>query len=471
FFDADNDGDLDLYVVSGGDEMEPDDPLLQDRLYHNNGKGKFTRAKTALPQMLTSGSSVVAADYDLDGDLDLFVGGRIIPGLYAAAPRSYLLQNQGGNFSDVTSKVSPELLNPGLVSSALWTDYDNDGDPDLMIVGEWMTPRLYRNQNNRFTDVTNESGLAGYEGWWNSLIGADLDNDGDVDYVAGNLGLNTKPELTCSNQYPLRLYINDFDGNGSRDFVISYYYQGKEYPTRNKTDIAMQMGTYIKRKFPSFAAFARATIPEIFSEEKLQSATVLSATNFASYCFMNNGDGTFSSIPLPVEGQISPVHGMVVEDYDGDNNLDILLTQNFYGPDGTVVQYDAGIGQLLRGVGNGHFEPIPLNNSGFLVSCDARSMARIRLGTSDSLCIFSTCNGGNAITHTWNVPGTKIVSIPVSEKVTHAILTMKDGRKQRREIYAGSGYISQNGQSLVLSPGVKAVELYRGKKLIETITP
>ena len=471
FFDADDDGDLDLYVVSGGDEVGPERPELQDRLYRNNGKGGFERDSTALPEMRTSGSCIAAADYDNDGDADLFVSGRVVPGLYGEAPRSYLLRNTNGKFVDVTAEVAPELLHPGMVSSALWTDYDNDGDPDLMIVGEWMTPRLYRNQNGTFADVTSRSGLEGFEGWWNSLMGADLDGDGDIDYVAGNLGLNTKPELQASSSHPLQLHVNDFDGNGSRDLIISYYYRGKQYPTRNKADLAMQMGTYIKRKFPTTSAYALATLPEILPVERLDSADVRKVHTFSSLCFRNNGDGTFSPLPLPPEAQFAPIHGMTTEDFNGDGVLDLLLNQNFYGPDGTVIRYDAGIGLFLRGLGDGTFVPVRLDTAGFLVNCDARSMVTMRKGRSDSLYILSACNAATGALHSWSLPGTRILTIPIGERVTHAILVRSNGTEERREFYCGSGYLSQNSPTLVLSPSIREVHLYRGTIRLRTITP
>src|SRR5690606_4017464 len=237
-FDADGDGDADLYVASGGNEAPNGDSTYQDRLYLNGGQGNFTRSPDALPIMRVSTASVAGADYDADGDIDLFVAGRCVPGSYPDFSRSFLLENRGGRFADVTEKVAPALLHPGMVTSVLWSDYDGDGRPDLVLAGEWMGVHFYRNEEGkRLNDVvsgTPENGLDSVQGWWHSLSAGDFDNDGDMDYIAGNMGLNTTQTLQPTQEFPVQLYANDFDNNTSRDLVMSYFYAGREFPARGR---------------------------------------------------------------------------------------------------------------------------------------------------------------------------------------------------------------------------------------------
>lgn len=471
FFDANGDGHLDLYVVSGGNECNADDTVLRDRLYLNNGNGTFYRNETALPQIASSGSCAIAADYDSDGDPDLFVGGRVVPGRYPDYPRSFLLRNNGGVFYDATPEAAPGLTNPGMITSALWSDYDNDGDPDLVLVGEWMTPRLYRNDAGKFTDATAGSGLEGFEGWWNSIVGSDFDNDGDVDYVLGNLGLNTKPELHASPEFPLRLYANDFDGNGSRDLVMSYSSQGKEYPTRNKADVANQMGTYIRRKYTTATAYSVATIRQMYPQEKLDSATYLHATTLHSAYAENLGNGKFRIVPLPRPAQLSPVFGMIADDFNADGNADVLLVENFFSPDGSVIRYDAGYGLLLLGDGNGAFTPTDFSSNGFQVSCDARSLVAVHLKESGRLQIVAACNNQKSISYFYRSAAGTFIAIDPAAGCTHAVLTHRDGRLEHREFYCGAGYLSQNSLGLLVGPEINEITLYKGKEMIATITP
>ena len=247
FFDADGDKDLDLYVVSGGNEFEKTDPALKDRLYINRGKGNFIKSKKNLPHFTSSGSVVKAADYDNDGDQDLFIGGRILPNQYPYAPNSYLLENSGkGIFKDVTDDIAEGLKNIGMVSDALWTDFNRDNQPDLMLVGEWMPITLFENQNGNFKNISEEVGFKNSDGWWNTLAQADFDQDGDMDYVAGNFGLNS--QLKTSVEYPICIFAKDYDKNGSVDPILSCYDEGKNYPVFSKDDIQQQL-TILKNRF------------------------------------------------------------------------------------------------------------------------------------------------------------------------------------------------------------------------------
>lgn len=471
-FDADNDGDNDLYVVSGGNEFDANASELQDRLYLNDGKGKLTRATAALPRMLTSGSCVIAADYDADGDLDLFVGGRVVPGAYPTSPRSYLLRNDKGKFTDATAAVAPGLETVGMVSGAIWTDADNDNAVDLFIVGEWMAPRLFRNNKGKFQDITPSTGLDSATGWWNSIIAADFDNDGDMDYVAGNLGLNTNSRHNASQQFPVRLYANDFDENGSLDLVMSYYYQGTEYPMRDRTTMSSQMPAYIRRKYPTFSAFAASPLSAMFSKEKLDSAQRLFATTFSSSYIENLGGGKFAIRPLPILAQLSPTHGMIAEDFTGDGNLDLLLTGNFHGVDQEVIQYDAGQGLLLRGDGKGGFEAETIAESGFFAPNDARGVVSVRKGTGNALYAVVANNNAPAQVFERQFPpqaGT-LWNVDKSLGYTHLLLTFGNGSQRRYECSIGSGYLSQCSGAILIPPTATQATVYRGAKLLKTIS-
>jgi enediyne biosynthesis protein E4 len=380
FFDADQDGDLDLYVVSGSNEFEQGSPNLQDRIYVNDGSGHF-RKEGALPFAAISGSCIRTADYDGDGDLDLFVGGRQNPGNYPLPVSSRLLRNDGRKgevrFTDVSATVCPQLANMGMVTDAVFTDIDNDKKPDLVIVGEWMPVRILKNTGKSFKDMTEQSGLFQENGWWNSVISADFDHDGDMDLVAGNLGLNYK--YKASKKYPFEIFSKDFDNNGRLDIVMGYYNNDTLYPLHGLRSSSAQL-PFIKQKFATFDEFARATLADVYGSENLKKSLNYKATNFANCYLENKGNGTFSISPLPNLAQISSVNSIISEDIDGDGNLDLVIAGNLYGSEVETPRNDAGIGLYLRGDGAGHFEPVPARESGLLIRGDVREMAMIRLG-------------------------------------------------------------------------------------------
>ncbi|MGI9542717.1 MAG: VCBS repeat-containing protein [Cyclobacteriaceae bacterium] len=376
FFDANGDGNLDLYVVSGGNEFEPGDISLQDRLYVNDGKGNFKLERNRLPEMHTSGSKVVPADYDSDGDLDLFVGGRLLPGKYPWPAKSYILRNDNGNFVDVTEEVAPDMLKAGLVTTAVWTDFSGDGKLDLAIAGEWMPITLLKNLGGSFENVTAQAGLDQTVGWYYALVSEDFDHDGDYDFVAGNLGLNYK--YKASSEEPFEIYSDDFDKNGRLDIVLSYHEQGEIFPLRGKSCSTDQM-PLLKEKFPTFESFGEANLKEIYGPQ-LDKALNYRATTFASSYVENLGDGSFRISKLPNEAQLSSINNIIVQDYNQDGSLDLLISGNLYPVEIETPRNDAGMGLFITGDGEGNFTPVPLTESGFFAPHDAKDMKVITIG-------------------------------------------------------------------------------------------
>ncbi|RMA56803.1 VCBS repeat-containing protein [Ulvibacter antarcticus] len=386
FFDADNDGDQDLYLVSGGNEFEAEARQLQDRLYLNNGKGDFQKAIKELPRMLTSGGCVAVEDFDGDGDLDIFVGGRVIPGQYPKAPRSYLLRNDSGVFVDVTSKVAPGLLEPGLVTSAIWTDYDKDGRKDLMIAGEWMPITVFKNNESGLVNVSEAIGLNNTNGWWYSIAAGDFDNDGDEDYIAGNLGQNYKYQASPDNTFDI--YYDDFDDNNTGDIVLSYKEDGKAVPLRGRQCSSEQM-PFIKEKFGTYDEFAKASLEDIFDEEKLKSALHLEAKSFASVFIRNNGKNGWEIIDLPRMAQLSSVNSILVRDMDNDGKLDAVLSGNLFASEVETPRNDAGNGLILKGNGNGGFVPLTFQKTGFFTPKDSKELHFITIRNAPHIAVVN----------------------------------------------------------------------------------
>ena len=387
FFDADKDGDADLYVVSGGNEFEANAPALQDRLYRNDGRGGFTRDTEALPTQYHSGSVARPADVDGDGDLDLFVGARSVPWRYGAVPPSTLLRNDGrGRFSDATAALAPDLRTAGLVTDATWADVDGDGDPDLVAVGEWMPVRVFINTNGRLSP-SDDSGLAGTSGWWTRVVAADFDGDGDVDLAAGNLGLNTK--LHADSTRPLTMHVADFDGNGSTEQILSLYRGGKNAVFALRNDLTAQLSV-LKRQNLGFADYAGRTVEDLFTPAQLAKAEVRTATVLTSATFENRG-GRFTMRPLPFEAQIAPIYGLLATDIDGDGRLDLLTAGNFYGVKTDLGRMTASYGLLLRGGNAGRFAPVPHARSGFFVPGQTRRLVTVR--TARGTLVVAARNG------------------------------------------------------------------------------
>lgn len=390
FFDSDQDGDLDLYVVSGGNENEEKSALLQDRLYLNDGNGQFA-VSAKLPEMYSSGSCVRTMDFDGDGDEDIFVGGRLVPGKYPYPGVSYLLRNEGEKFIDITSEIAPDLREIGMVTDALWSDYDQDGDPDLFLVGEWMPITIFQNQNGKSFTHSNIQSFTKSHGWWNNLNQADFDGDGDIDYIAGNLGLNYK--YKASQEYPFEIYTKDFDENGSFDIVLGYYEGEQLFPLRGRQCSAEQIPT-IKQKYETYNSFAAASLEEVYAGMGLQEALNYKAYTFSSVMIENLGEDKFRFHQLPNYAQIAPINTTIIKDIDQDGFIDILLAGNQYGSEVETPRADAGKGLLLKGNGTFSFNAIPPNQSGFLASGDVKNMRSIKLGNNRRGIIVSPNQGG-----------------------------------------------------------------------------
>jgi len=459
-FDVDNDRDLDLYVVSGGSAFAKGSELYQDRLYINDGSGDYQKKPGSLPEIQASGSSVTAADFDRDGDLDIFVGGRIVPGEYPLPARSYLLRNdtkssgQSGvaevSFADVTDALAPDLSEIGLVTSALWTDYNNDGWMDLLVAGEFMPLKFYANRQGSFADETASTGLSYTSGWWNSLVAGDFDRDGDTDYMAGNLGLNTK--YHASPEEPLCVYANDYDKNGRIDPVMCYYIQGENYLAHTRDDIIAQINA-MRARFKTYEAYSEATFEESFLSSELESAYVVKTERFESSYIENLGGGKFSIKPLPLEAQISPIFGMLPGDFDEDNNLDAILVGNSYATAVSTGRYDASLGLYLRGDGHGNFKPVGIHESGLLADKDAKGLARCTLGNGRVLILVTNNSDSLTVFEKKSVIGDPLPSFDDA----FAIVTFDDGTSYKKEFYYGSTYLSQSDRVLKLTPEVRSV--------------
>ena len=468
FFDADGDEDMDLYIASGGSEHIKDSPLYIDHLYLNDGRGNFSYSATTLPDIRQSGSSVVAADYDRDGDLDLFVGGRIIPGEYPLPANSYLLRNDTKNnvcrFTDVTKQIAPGFLKLGLVTSALWTDVDNDGWMDLMIVGEFMPITCYKNNGGKTFTPLSKNAFSHTSGWWNSLTAGDFDNDGDMDYIAGNLGLNTR--YKGNEREPLCIYASDYDKSGSIDPVMAMYIHREKQVAHSWDDMVKQMNPF-RARFRTYLPYAQANFENSFAKSELESAYVVCSEWFQTSYIENLGGGTFSIKALPIKAQFSPVYGMVTGDYNADGNLDVLMVGNSYATEVSTGRYDASIGLYLQGDGKGNFSPVSVQKSGFVVDKDAKGLSKLILGDGREM-ILAGVNNDKLKAYRVNVVNKYF---DAAQDDSYALVKLKNGKTYRHEFYYGSTYLSQSSRSLKLSDEVASFEVYTfsGKKKIARI--
>ncbi|HVU18387.1 MAG TPA: FG-GAP-like repeat-containing protein [Candidatus Didemnitutus sp.] len=382
FFDADGDGNDDLLVTRGGNALPAGSPEYQPRLLRGDGKGGFVPfADGTLPPLTLSVGAVAAADFDHSGHLGVFLGARVLPGQYPLPPASALLANRGGRFEDVTDTLAPALRNVGMVTSALWSDVDGDGWPDLVLTLEWGRVKYFHNNSGQgFEDWSERAGFsAAGNGWWTSLATADFNGDGRPDFVAGNMGLNTPYQPDA--QHPVLLFSGDFRGNGSTQLIEGFYDSDKLVPRRARTALAAEIPLLLRR-FPRNDPYARATLGFIVGDDKLAKAQRFEATELRSGVFLSQPDGTYRFEPLPRLAQISPLQGIVAGDLDGDGHADIYAVQNSYAPIPSVGRYDTGLSQLLRGDGHGHFEAVPVADSGLLVTGDAKGLVTFAAGNS-----------------------------------------------------------------------------------------
>jgi len=394
-FDADGDRDLDLYVVSGGNEFWGEADALRDRLYINDGSGEFRSAPSALPAMFENGSCVLPRDYDKDGDVDLFVGSRVVARAYGEIPRSYLLENDGrGRFTDVTAEKAPGLARAGMVSAAAWLDYNSDGTDDLVVVGEWMPVRLFTQSNGRFLERTAEAGLAGTEGWWNTVTATDLNADAHPDLVLGNLGINSY--IRASAQKPVRLYLHDFGNTGSLKQVLTAYKGAVSYPLAGRDDF-VRLIPALRSRYPTYADFGASRIEDIFSAAEIAQAAVREARVLATSVAFSTEKGTFTVQALPNEAQFAPVYAALARDFDGDGRLDLFLAGNHFGVPPLRGRYDASYGTLLLGrsdAGRTHFEPLPLDASGLAIEGQVRRIRELRHASGSTLVVVARNNAG-----------------------------------------------------------------------------
>ena len=387
-FDADGDGDLDLYVVSGSNQWPPSDLQYQDRLYLNDGSGAFKRERNALPEIDISGGCVRPGDVDGDGDLDLFIGGRIVPGQYPKPARSLLLINDAGTFSDQTGRFFGANFRPGLVTDATWSDLDENHGPDLVVVGEWMPIQIYLNQGDQLV-LDTSTGLEKSHGWWYSLATGDFDGDGDTDLVAGNLGLNYKYRATETE--PFQVFAADFDENQSLDIVLSYFDGGQLFPLRGRECSAEQL-PILKERFPSYTDFASATVEDVYGKQDLMQAIHYQVETFASSYIENLGSDGFQIHPLPTPAQFSSVMTIIPLDINRDQHLDLLLGGNMFESEVETARNDASIGALLLGDGAGNFESVPPTTSGLLLAGNVKDMVMMGAGHAKELLIVANNN-------------------------------------------------------------------------------
>ncbi len=463
-FDADNDGDLDLYLARGSGQYPPGHEFYRDLLFVNDGSGNFSEAENGLPDLFANSSTVKAADFDHDGDLDLFIGSRVLPFSYPTSDRSFILRNESSEgvprFVDATDAVAGTLALAGLISDALWTDFNGDSWPDLILAGEWMPLRFFQNNEGVLVEITEGTGIASHSGWWNSLAGADLDNDGDTDYIAGNFGRNIY--FRGNDEQPVQVYAKDLDQNGTIDPLISYYLRDsvgtkKEYLYHPWQDVTKQY-VGIRKKFNSFGAFGESTLPEMFSDGLLEDATKLTFNYMQSAWVENLGNGKFNLHSLPMEAQLAPIYGILPMDIDQDQQLDILLVGNDFGMEVQQGKADVLNGLALVNNGEGGFTPVSLQESNFFVPGDGKSLVSLTLGDKGHVLVASQNNDSLRVFEPGQQSMGSFVKLKPGE--VKAKIRFKDGQQRQQEFYWGSTFQSQSSRSVRLTKMVSEIQFY-----------
>jgi enediyne biosynthesis protein E4 len=466
-FDADGDGDIDIYIASGGYENEEGSENYKDRFYLNDGHGNFSLNNSAFPNPLISKGCVKAADFDRDGDLDLFVGGRLLRGKYPMPVSSFIFRNdsKGGiaRFTDITSELAPGLINIGLVCDMLWTDYDNDGWLDIMLAGEWMPLTFLKNESgNRFSKKPIQ--LKNSTGWWNSLTAGDFDNDGDMDYMAGNVGLNSF--YKANEKYPVRIYADDYNNDGGYDAIPTLFLPDKngkpgEFPAFGRDDMIKQMIGF-KKRFTNYQKYALSPISEILTAGELKKSLKLEAVTLATSYIKNIGGGRFEIKELPVQAQLSSVFAMSPGDVNGDNNLDLVITGNDYGTEISTGRYDAMSGLVLRGDGKGNFTALSASESGLFIPGDGKALALIKSAQANAV-LLATQNQGALLAFSRSGQSKILHLLP--DDVSAEIFFKNDSRR-KQEFYYGNSFYSQSGRYLLYEQNAARLIITnsRGKK-------
>jgi hypothetical protein len=465
-FDANNDNKPDLYIASGGYENPANSNSYQDRFYLNDGKGNFVLDTLAIPQNHTSKLCVRAIDYNKDGKLDLFVSGRVEPWLYPKPVSSFIFRNDSDKehvkFTDVTEQVAPDLKNIGLVCDALFSDFDNDGQPDLVLAGEWMPVVFLKNENGKFKNITSLSGVDNKLGCWNSIVAGDFRHTGRMDYIVGNMGSNTLYQPT--DEHPVYITAGDFANNGGYEVIPSLFLPDqkgklKEFPANGRDEVIERM-PFLKKQFNDYKSFALATVDEILPPEKRKNAIRLKATTFQSCYIRNDGAGKFTMIPLPPKAQVSILNGMIADDFDEDGNLDVLINGNDFGTDISIGRYDAFNGLLLKGDGAGRFVPLSIQQSGIYIPGNGKALVKLS-GSSGDYLVGASQNKDKLKIFALRKKA-KIIKLSADD--INAIIYFKNGKIEKDEFYYGSSFLSQSSRFLVIRDNVKTyvVENSRG---------
>jgi len=463
-FDADGDHDLDIFIASGGAENEPQSKAYTDHFYLNDGKGNFTEKSLAICNNRSTKSCVISYDYDKDGDIDLFVGGRVIPGSYPSPTSSFIYRNDSKNgiieFTDVTKSIAPELQGIGMVTSAIWSDINNDQKIDLILTTEWGNIKFFQNDGRLFKQIN--TGVDKQNGWWNSISAADLDNDGDMDYIVGNFGQNGY--LKPTDNYPIKSYGKDFDNNGSFDAIFTNFLPSmingpiKEFPIASRDEFIREM-TALKERFPNYASYAKCEMKQIFSPEIMKDALTLSVNNFNSCWLENMGNFNFTIHNLPAQAQLAPIYGIIAKDFDGDGFIDIALNGNEYAMAPYLGRYDAFKGLILKGNATKTFSPLTIKESGFYLNGNGKSLAEIIVNNRPSM----LAGQNRDLLKLYANKKFSSYLIQLNEEDVYAMIHLKNGKIRKEEFTGGGSFLSQSSKFIITNERMKFIEIFNNR--------